>query len=319
MYTLHRISDHGMCHFTVPNHGIDLSYSCDQIIQMGLIENFSPQDAKKISNLARLNGLQTARLGGKSMWVPMSRLKYLPFFVLVIGMALAFAIPMATKRISVFGFEVSASLMIFPWVYIFTDCTNELFGYQMTKRCIRYIAFILIVIAVLIQISLLFKEGDTISATLFSDASSDDIIRGFDAIYTGLPQTILIYAFGLLAADTFNAYLFTQLKEYMHGKKLWLRSLCSSCFASIGYIISFGIAYHLCRWEWPSPHTGMSFSLIIYSLIGNLVYFIIALPLLYIIRNYIHGQEAKTLAEMGNADFLDDETLRAAERKGYWH
>ncbi len=295
--------------------GIQYRMNTTKLIQSGLLEFFSAEEAKQIIKASELPAGTVTRLCGKSMWIPISRLKYLPFFTLALGAFLLLSIPMAAKSVSVFGFEVPASFSSFPLMFIFTDAINELFGYKMAKRCIRYLALILVIAAMLVQESLFLKPGDTISATLFSDASSDEIIRGFDAIYTGLPQTLLIHAGCLLTADTFNAYLFAKLKEYMYGQKLWFRSLCSSCFSCVSFTLVFSIIYWLCCWGRSEP---MSISHIISCLVKDSFHFIAALPLIYGIRKHIHGQEARAIVKMGFAESMDDDALRAAEKKDYF-
>ncbi len=315
LYTLNRIDDEGRVAYTVKNSDQAIISSSDSILQCGLIEFFCPEDARKIAETTRFSGLPVANLSGQSMWVPVSRLKYLPLFALALAAFAMAAYPMFTKRVSLFGGTIVAGQVIFPLVFILTDLINELFGYQITKRCIRYLAFLLIIIAVLMQITLSLDVGDAISGTVFSDATSDEIIRGFEAIYRGLPQTLLIGAGTLLIADTFNAYLFAQLKNWMQGRQLWVRSLCSNCFASITYALVFFTLAHLYRLQWPEL---IKFSHLMDAMVFRLPYFAAALPLLYYIRDYIYGQEVKIIASMGHADLLDDRAIRKRERKGYW-
>ncbi len=297
-FTLLSIQDKTIHFYDYSGTGTVFHSQADQLIRTGLIEFFHFDDVKQIITVSEIPGNLLTRLTGTSLYVPVSRMFYLPFFVAAMAISLAFAIPMHTKSVEIFGYEFSAGLLIFPLVYIFTDLTNELFGYKMTKRSIRYIAFLLVIMAVLIQISLLFTEGHTVSKSLFSDATSDDIIRGFSAIYTGLPLKLLIHAVSLLAADTFNAFMFSQMKNYLSGQHLWLRSFCSSYFASTGYTLTFFITYQLCCWQWPSPDT-MSFSFVIACSIQLIPYFLAATPLIYGIRHYIYYQEEKLLeAEM---------------------
>ncbi len=297
--------------------GIQYRMNTTELIQSGLLEFFSPEEAKQIIKASELPAGTVTRLDGKSIWVPISRLKYLPLFALALGAVAMTASPMGTKTVVFFGGEITAGRVVLPLIFILTDAINELFGYQITKRCIRYLSAVLVVMAAFIQLALSLDAGDTISTTLFSDATSDDIIRGFEAIYRGLPQTLLIGAGTLLIADTFNAYLFAQLKSWMQGRQLWVRSLCSNCFASMSYTLVFGIFYQLCRWELPGPGT-TSLKFLLSSMVSNLLYFIAALPLLYYIRDYIYGQEVKIIASMGHADLLDDRAIRKRERKGYW-
>ncbi len=298
--------------------GIQYRMNTTELIQSGLLGFFSPEEAKQIIKASELPVGNVTRLDGRSMWVPISRLKYLPLLTLALGAFLLLSIPMAAKSVSVFGFEMPADKPIFPLLFILTDMINELFGYQITKRYIRYLALILVIAAMLVQLSLFLEPGDTISATLLSDTSSDEIIRGFDAIYTDLPPTLIVCAGSLLVGDTFNAYLFAQLKEFMYGKKLWLRSLCSSCFACVSFTLTFFIIYQLCRWEWPGPES-MSISHVITCIITNLPHFILALPIFYYVRNCIYKQEKKMLANMGNAELLEDKEIRDAERQEYWN
>ncbi len=315
-YILKRVDDGGRVAYTVTSCNQVVISSSDRILQYGLIDFFCPQDARKIAETTRFSGLPVANLSGRSMWVPVSRLKYLPFLALALGIFAMVSYPMSIKSVCLFGGKIPAGQVIFPLVFILTDLINELFGYQIAKRCIRYLAFLLSITAVLVKIAVSLDIGDAISFSLLSDATHDEIVRSFDIFYANFPQFLLMNAGSLLIADTFNAYLFARLKHWMQGRQLWVRSLCSNCFASITNSLIFANLIQLYNSQWLGP---IKLSSLMATMVFKLPYFIAALPLLYGIRNYIYNQEAKTLADMGDADLLDDHAIRAAERKDYWH
>ena len=70
-------------------YGYTVTEPCSKLVRNGLIEFFSPQDAQQIVGDANIKGGRVmARLSGSSLWVPESRMQYLPFFILMFGMLL---------------------------------------------------------------------------------------------------------------------------------------------------------------------------------------------------------------------------------------
>ncbi len=260
-----------------------------RLVGMGLIEFFSIEDAQKIVQSSGLqSGAIFSRLSGSSLWVPISRMNYLPFFVVMFAMALAFSLPMDIRNVVIGPFKEESGILIFPLSFIFTDLVNELFGYQFAKRMIRYTAMILVVLAGLIQMTV--HLDSTISRNIFSGTfSSDEIVSSFMVIYSDLPKVMLVVALAILIADTFNAYTFTRIKSLMHGKRLWLRSLLSTLFGQIAFTLTWMAVIYtedllMLKTWWVLAHS-MGF---------KLIYTILTLPLVYITRSLILHKERQS-------------------------
>ena len=185
--------------------------------------------------------------------------------------------------------------ILFPLAFVFTDLTNELFGYQMAKRVIRTTAAILVVIAVLMQIAMFTQfHPDMPGIPIFSDASPNEIAKSFDVVYAGVPTYLLIDALCLLTADMLNAYVFAQMRSILMGKALWLRSLISNVFSQIVYTFVFAGIVHVYSTLYLNKNSFFTVEgLISGTLAFKALYFIAALPLMYGIRAYILNQEKK--------------------------
>ncbi len=278
--------------------GIILHAQADQLIRTGLIESFNLEDAKQIVTASEIPDSLLTRLTGTSFYLPVSRLQFLPFLILMFGISLAVSYPIRANGIVIGSINLSAMHIIFPLSFIFTDLINELFGYQTAKRVVLHTALIWVLMAVLLSIVLYLPIGYGIPH--FTNASQSEIDSGFNAMYTGLPQQFLIHALCLLVAGTFNACFFSQMKSFLTGKQLWLRSLLSNIFSQVAYIMIFSIALQA-YYTVVNPEKAGAFLLknCFSALEFKLAYFVVAIPLIYGIRAYILNQEEKSLkAEM---------------------
>lgn len=271
---------------------------CTKLVRNGLIEFFSYEDAQKIVESASIKGgTVMSRLSGSSLWVPESRMKYLPFFLLMFGMLLMAAYPIAAKETMIGPFRVSAMHFLFPLAFVFTDLTNEIFGYEMAKRVIRTVALILVIISALMQLALFTDFNPEMPGIpIFSSASPSEIATSFNVVYAGVPTYLLIDALCLLTADMLNAYVFARMRAYLMGRALWLRSLISNVFSQVIYTFVFASIVHVYSTMYLHKSTFFSIEGLISSTLAfKTLYFIAALPLMYAIRHYIISQEKKDL------------------------
>ncbi len=267
--------------------GVALHAQADQLIRSGLIEFFDFKDAKQIVTVSGIPGSLLTRLVGTSLHIPTSRLYFLPFFVALFVAALAFSVPMSIRSVDLGLFTVPVGVFIFPLAFVSTDIINELFGYQMAKQVIRYVAAILLILALPMYVCIHLPDGVSHHP---STSSSDVINSSFHVMYADMPKIMIIMSVSLLIADTCNAFLFARIRSWLQGKGLWLRSLISSTFSMTAYSLAVLIIF--------SYHQLLDVNIYLRLLtrIGFMAtYFIAALPLLYGVRRYIFYQEKKML------------------------
>ncbi len=268
--------------------GTQYEMDTNELIRSGLLEFFSPKEAKKIIIASQLPNTTLIRLSNTSMWIPISRLKYLPFLAVMLIGSLAFSNPISIRSTIIGPFTVPTSSFIFPISFVFTDIINELFGYQTTKLVIRYISTTLFILAFPMLISIYLP--DAVSHPGFiGTRTSDSINTSFKVMYADMPERMIIIGISLLIADTCNAYLFTQIKNLLQGKKLWLRSLISNMSGITIYSLVFTTIF--C---WDQLLILDTYSQLFTKLGFRTIYFIVALPIIYIICYYIRSQETKT-------------------------
>ncbi len=276
----------------IDKRGIKIKIPIDVMIQKGLIEFFSVTDAKKIVDASGTRGSLLTRLNGSSLWVPDTRIKYLSLFAIILTLIWTFSIPMAIKKSTLYYFRGSACFIFFPLSFILTDVINELYGYQATKRVIRYLAASLIMLAPIIQCALYLNDAPDSKHFFASDITSDEINQSFKVIFSDVPKMMLWDAFSLLIADTLNAYLFSLIRVFLTGKGLWLRSLISNLIAQFIFTLCWVLVYR--------AHTlteTQTWLRLVKAMEFKFFYFTLALPLIYSIRIYFQHQEEKTLVK----------------------
>ncbi len=211
--------------------------SASHIIKNGLIEFFNDHDAYKITDSCLLSdGIVSARLTTGATWVPNKRLTYFPLISFLLMASTLLSCTLINVTLEYWKYPLSASCLLLPFIFIISDMINELYGYRMTRNVIRATAGGLISLGVLAQITI---EGlSTHSVPIYSSKEEFNLILGKIYAYMYLSGIVL------LISDTFNAWLFREIKYWMRGRKLWFRSLCSNTTAQLGYCTLFTLGYH---------------------------------------------------------------------------
>lgn len=135
---------------------------------------------------------------------------------------------LAYKMVLVGGYIISAGIFIFPINYAITDITTEVYGYEKTKKLIKY-AFIC---------CLLYSLVIPFIAILPSPGGWEHQ-PGYSYVLGNVFRFFIANSIGILIGITINGYLIAKWKRMMNGKHFWLRSIGSS---AIGELITSIIA-----------------------------------------------------------------------------
>jgi uncharacterized integral membrane protein (TIGR00697 family) len=192
---------------------------------------------------------------------------------------------------SVFSFDLTAGVLLWPVVFIMTDVINEHFGVKGVKF-LSWLAAALIIYAffmVFIAISL-------VPASWWSSSQTQngvvDMQLAFKSIFGQGLWIIVGSLISFLVGQILDAIIFQKIKQIYSHKMLWLRATVSTLFSQLidSYLVLF-IAFYIGN-NW-------SFQRVMSIGTGNYIYkfsiAILMIPILYLvhylINNYLKNDE----------------------------
>jgi len=175
------------------------------------------------------------------------------YFVIIAGLfitSLLTANIIAVKLIDVYGFVLTAGIIIFPVSYIFGDVLTEVYGYN-KARLVIWLGFfcnLLMVIAIMVAIKLP-------AAGFWNNQEAFSVILGFT------PRLLLASFMAYLVGEFANSYILAKLKIRTKGKHLWVRTIGSTIvgqgfdslvFVVVGFVgvIPIGGLYEVILYQW---------------------------------------------------------------------
>ncbi len=188
------------------------------------------------------------------------------------------------------SFNMTAGVVLWPFVFIITDVINEYFGKEGVKK-ISYItaglisyAFFMIWIAIHLSPSTFWMEinGKDLSGNAFNvDYAFSTILgQGLNIIVGSL--------FAFLVGQILDAYLFEFIKKKTGDKYLWLRSTGSTF---ISQLIDSFLVLLVAFYFMPAPDKKWSLALVfsvgIINYIYKLVMAVLLTPLIYVAHSVI--------------------------------
>ncbi|MEM7362307.1 MAG: queuosine precursor transporter, partial [Bacteroidota bacterium] len=148
------------------------------------------------------------------------------------------------RYIKLFGLDVTASLLVYPFTFLLTDLISELYGYHHAKGAVisGLVASIWMGLWVYVLVRL---PGDPV------------IDRCFTLFFTFAPGIILGSMVAYLTAQWLDVHLFDTLKERTQGRYLWLRNNVGTILSQLVDTLVFGLV----AWEvWPRLGSAMHVS-----------------------------------------------------------
>ncbi len=190
----------------------------------------------------------------------------------------------AGKMIEIFGFPASASLLIFPFVYIISDIMTEVYGYAAARRMLWYTIIASVVSAVASQLAVYMP-----SAVGFENSNAYAIVLG------QVPRIVAVGWFAVFCGDIVNNYVLAKMKIWTKGKHLWLRTITSTIaaqfvntllfyFAALSGVIPFDILVNA----------------VIVGIVGKTLIEVVMTPVTYLVINWLKRSE--------KIDYYDNET-----------
>ncbi|WP_234488497.1 queuosine precursor transporter [Oxynema sp. CENA135] len=181
----------------------------------------------------------------------------------------------AVKLIEVFGFVVTAAIVIFPVSYICGDVLTEVYGYRATKRVIwlGFFCNLLAVAAIAI-------------AQQLPGASFWDGQEAYNRILGYTPRLLLASFLAYLIGEFTNAIVLAKLKVITGGRYLWMRTIGSTLVGQgLDSVVFVTIAF-----LGTIPFPGMGEAIVVQWLFKS-IYEILATPLTYWVVAFLKDRE----------------------------
>ncbi|HVD96882.1 MAG TPA: queuosine precursor transporter [Cytophagaceae bacterium] len=188
------------------------------------------------------------------------------------------------------SFNMTAGVVLWPFVFIITDIINEYFGKEGVKK-ISYItsglisyAFFMIWIAIQLAPSTYWMEINNKDSV----GNFFNVNYAFSAILGQGLNIIIASLFAFLVGQILDAYLFEYIKGKTGDKYLWLRSTGSTFFSQLidSFLVLF-VAFYLL----PAPEKKWSMALVLSVGIINYIYkvtmAVLLTPLIYMAHTLI--------------------------------
>jgi queuosine precursor transporter len=143
-------------------------------------------------------------------------------------------IPTAGKLVDIFGTPLSVTIFYFPFLYVFSDVTTEVYGYAVARRVLWY------TIAAQVFATAVFQ---------FSIALPSSVVmrnnQAFVDVLSTAPRLVFFGNIAVFAGDTVNNYVVAKMKVWSHGRRLPLRFVASTFLGqavntTIFYVFALG-------------------------------------------------------------------------------
>jgi queuosine precursor transporter len=143
-------------------------------------------------------------------------------------------IPTAGKLVDIFGTPLSVTIFYFPFLYVFSDVTTEVYGYAVARRVLWY------TIAAQVFATAVFQ---------FSIALPPSVVmrnnQAFVDVLSTAPRLVFFGNIAVFAGDTVNNYVVAKMKVWSHGRRLPLRFVASTFLGqavntTIFYVFALG-------------------------------------------------------------------------------
>jgi len=200
-------------------------------------------------------------------------------------------IPMSTLTLwgNPIQFNMTAGVILWPFVFIMTDIINEYYGNEGVRK-LTYIAVVMLTYSfVMVRIAMGLK-GAEFWTNSGSFMGIQNMTNAYNSVFGAGLMIIIGSLVAFLVGQLVDAFIFTKIKEKTEHKMIWLRATGSTAVSQFidSFVVLF-IAFYL----------GGTFTFSQVMAIGLINYCykfimsIVLLPLLYLAHNIIDKYLAK--------------------------
>jgi uncharacterized integral membrane protein (TIGR00697 family) len=184
---------------------------------------------------------------------------------------------------STYNLDMTAGVILWPFVFILTDIINEYFGKKGVQR-LSYLAVIMLVYSFIMVRFAMSLEGATWWLKGAKTRGIENMGSAFNAVFGQGLMIIVGSLVAFLIGQLIDALIFERIKRYTNDKMIWLRATGSTIVSQfIDSYVVLVIAFYI----------GGNYSLTWVLQVGTINYIyklgmaIVLLPLLYVIHNLI--------------------------------
>ncbi len=191
------------------------------------------------------------------------------------------------------SFNLTAGVLLWPFVFIMTDITNEYFG-RKGVRLISLLAVAMIGYAFL----MVFLAVHVLPADFWivqtQNGQQINMEQAFNAIFGQGLNIIIGSLVAFLIGQLVDVWVFHFLRKFTGHKMIWLRATGSTLISQLidSFVVLF-IAFYLSGPHWPFKLV-LAISLINYTY--KCLMAIILTPLIYVVHNWIDRYLGQKLA-----------------------
>lgn len=189
------------------------------------------------------------------------------FIWMTIGVILANIAVM--KTVKIFGMVTALGNVIYSSLFLTTDILNENYSKKEAQKAVWIGFFVLISVTILMQITINFIPDE-----------SDFLSEHITAIFNFLPRITLASLTAYLISQTFDVFIFANLKKRHKRKYLWLRNNFSTSLSQFIDTIIFTLIAFVGIFSWI-----IILQIFITSMIMKIVISFCDTPFIYYARN----------------------------------
>ncbi len=192
-----------------------------------------------------------------------------------------------TLNLSLWGnpiqFNMTAGVILWPFVFIMTDIINEYYGKQGVRK-LTYIAVAMLIYSfVMVRIAMGLKGADFwLSSGKIQGIQ--DMTSAYNSVFGAGLMIIIGSLVAFLVGQLIDAFIFIKIKEKTEDKMIWLRATGSTAVSQ--FIDSFVVLF-IAFYIGGTFTFGQVMAIGLINYCYKLIMSIVLLPLLYFIHNLI--------------------------------
>ncbi len=191
-----------------------------------------------------------------------------------------------------FSFNLTAGVLLWPFVFVFTDIVNEYFG-RRGVRLLTLVAVALILYAfAMVYLAIQLAPADFWVSTQ-QQAGVSDMNRAFGAVFGQGLNIIVGSLAAFLLGQLIDVLVFQRIKRWTGERAIWLRATASTVVSQLidSFVVLY-VAFHVFG-DWP-------LALVLSICAVNYAYkFVMALvftPLVYVVHGWVERYLGAELA-----------------------
>jgi uncharacterized integral membrane protein (TIGR00697 family) len=186
-----------------------------------------------------------------------------------VAMSIILANIQVMKTIQIFGLVTAEGNIVYSSIFFVSDILNEVYGKKEAKKAVFVGFFILVMMTVIMQVTLMFIPD-----------SSDTMAPHLAAIFGFMPRIALASLTAYICSQMYDVWMYAFIKKY-HGRKfLWFRSNISVILSQLIDNTMFTLIafYGIFTWD-------ITLQIYVTSLMLKVIVSFVDTPFLYWARN----------------------------------